>query len=407
MEEALASLREELSDRGRLLQAAKKAEQAARDELSYERQRANGASSATSQAALREADLLASKQRAERAEQELMERVTSVEAELRRAKAEQGLMKESIATAEAETTVERNLGRERAVKGGKAAENERAAQERAAAAEAARDAEVAAAKREALDAHKALEATKARELRRCGDLEAELRRVRDDLERRLSQSEGARSELLAAHEDLQRRFEELQKHTQRLEAKQDSQRLQSSRLATAVARAQEAEGERARMEEALRRQLDEAQLAAEQAQRECQAARAHADVAEEQAREAQRQLERTPSPQEQMASVRELLSAVKIAVLAPCLKLHINGADPLHVGSAGQGDFTHLSSMLEENVLKRFSQVTLLDSDTPLATGTGGAHAIFPELKETMACVQGEVKERLVAMMQTAGAGEG
>ena len=108
-------------------------------------------------------------------------------------------------------------------------------------------------------------------------------------------------------------------------------------------------------------------------------------------------------PKETAATMRELLSAVKIAVLAPCLKLHINGAEPLSIGSAGQVDFSSLSSMLEENVLKRFSQVTLLDSETPLATGAGGAHAIFPELRETMASVQEEVRERLVAMMQNAG----
>ena len=73
------------------------------------------------------------------------------------------------------------------------------------------------------------------------------------------------------------------------------------------------------------------------------------------------------------------------------------------LGEAHTLDFSSLGSMLEENVLKRFSQVSLLDADTPLATGAGGAHAIFPELKETMASVQEEVRERLVAMMHNAG----
>ena len=114
-----------------------------------------------------------------------------------------------------------------------------------------------------------------------------------------------------------------------------------------------------------------------------------------------------PAASAQEPDLREFLSNVKIAVLAPCLRLHINGAESLHVGSAEQIDFGTLCGMLEAAVLKKYSQVSLLDANTPLAKGgEAGAYDIFPELKEIMAHVQREVKERLVTMMQTAGEGE-
>jgi len=44
--------------------------------------------------------------------------------------------------------------------------------------------------------------------------------------------------------------------------------------------------------------------------------------------------------------------------------------------------------------------VTLLDEKLTL---DGGAHTIFPQLKETMSHVQREVRERLLSMMASAG----
>jgi len=122
--------------------------------------------------------------------------------------------------------------------------------------------------------------------------------------------------------------------------------------------------------------------------------KSHAAATPEQLAAAQAQLV-------QPLNVRELLSAIKVAVLAPCIKLHVNDSEPRHVGSPAQIDYEQLGSMLEAAVLNRFSQVRLLDTDTPLAHD--GAHAIFPELKETMAHVQKEVRERLAAMMASAG----
>ena len=96
-----------------------------------------------------------------------------------------------------------------------------------------------------------------------------------------------------------------------------------------------------------------------------------------------------------------MLSAIKVAVLAPCIKLSINGGEGLHIGSPAQVDFTQVGAMLESAVLRRFSQVSLLDDETPLEAH--GAHAIFPELREILAHVQREVQERLQNMMAEAG----
>lgn len=405
LEDALRSLRDELAARGKMVQAAKAAESAARDELAYERQKQSAPNSAVAAAALREAELESLVHAAQRSEQTMRSRMEAAEFEARRAVQERKLLNDSVAAAEAEMAREREWARERDANSDQVAAAERAARERAAAAEAACCAAVAEARAEGHAATQAAEAERQRWQRRCESAEAELQRVRSELGDRLHASDLAREQLQHAHDSLEARVAELLVQKLKLEQDNDATKLRTSKLASAVARAQEAEGERARGEEELRRQADEAKAAAE-------AAKGEAALLQSALREAQREVEAAKKaaekaaeqmPKETAATMRELLSAVKIAVLAPCLKLHINGAEPLSIGSAGQVDFSSLSSMLEENVLKRFSQVTLLDSETPLATGAGGAHAIFPELRETMASVQEEVRERLVAMMQNAG----
>ena len=104
--------------------------------------------------------------------------------------------------------------------------------------------------------------------------------------------------------------------------------------------------------------------------------------------------------------MREVLSSVKIAVLAPCIKLSISGGggEPVQAGSPEQVDLARIGKMLEESVLSKWSKVSLLDDATKLEHS--GAHAIFPELKETMSHVQREVRERLMAMMEGGGANE-
>jgi hypothetical protein len=104
--------------------------------------------------------------------------------------------------------------------------------------------------------------------------------------------------------------------------------------------AQQATAEGARSEEravaaaALREQLE-----AEQ--------RAHRKVREQQ--EVQGQI-----------NLREMLGAIKIAVLAPCIKVSIASGEALQAGAASQVDFTHMRALLEEKVLSRWSSVKLL-----------------------------------------------
>jgi len=104
---------------------------------------------------------------------------------------------------------------------------------------------------------------------------------------------------------------------------------------------------------------------------------------------------------ERERTMKEVLSAIKIAVLAPCLKLHVNGLEPRLIGSPGQINFERMAAMLEAEVLVRASKISLLNEATPLDQGS--AHDIFPELNETMEHVQREVRDRLLGMMSAAG----
>jgi len=60
---------------------------------------------------------------------------------------------------------------------------------------------------------------------------------------------------------------------------------------------------------------------------------------------------------ERERTMKEVLSAIKIAVLAPCLKLHVNGLEPRLIGSPGQINFERMAAMLEAEVLVRASNL--------------------------------------------------
>ncbi|KOO21100.1 hypothetical protein Ctob_001431 [Chrysochromulina tobinii] len=70
---------------------------------------------------------------------------------------------------------------------------------------------------------------------------------------------------------------------------------------------------------------------------------------------------------ERERTMKEVLSAIKIAVLAPCLKLHVNGLEPRLIGSPGQINFERMAAMLEAEVLVlvRASKISLLNEATP------------------------------------------
>ena len=96
----------------------------------------------------------------------------------------------------------------------------------------------------------------------------------------------------------------------------------------------------------------------------------------------------------------KLLGAVKMAVLAPCIKVHLNGAEAFTAGSADQVNFSQMANILERRVLAKRSQVKLLPDAVELADAS--AYTIFPELKEALGLIQKEVTERLLVMMQEA-----
>ena len=197
-----------------------------------------------------------------------------------------------------------------------------------------------------------------------------LRREVADLRAQLLQREG--QAVLLAH------AEELAEHRARetREAIAEASR-QEERAVAAAAAQQLAEGAAAAAREeceALREQLGGEQ-------------RAHRKVREQQ--EVQGQI-----------NLREMLGAIKIAVLAPCIKVNVASGETLHAGAASQVDFTHMRALLEDKVLSRWSSVKLLGDAVDLAEG--GAYAIFPELKDAMGLIQKEVAERLLAMMAEA-----
>jgi len=101
-------------------------------------------------------------------------------------------------------------------------------------------------------------------------------------------------------------------------------------------------------------------------------------------------------------AVRELLGSIRVAVLAPCVKLVVDGEVALRAGSPSQLDFQRVKNVLEKEVLARWSRVAELaglDGDVADAAGPTG---MFPELAVTMQHVTREVSERLVGMIKSA-----
>ena len=184
---------------------------------------------------------------------------------------------------------------------------------------------------------------------------------------------------------------------------------QRAEAAEAAARqAAEAAAQQAQADKGARRSSLQAQQAAEMAQVAAEQQRdgvvAEAAELKQQLRreqEARRELQQQQTAQGQI-NLRELLGAIKIAVLAPCIKVNVSGAggEALQAGAAQQVDFSIMRGLLEEKVLARWSSVKLLADGVDLAEG--GAYAIFPELRDAMGLIQKEVTERLLVMMREA-----
>ena len=182
---------------------------------------------------------------------------------------------------------------------------------------------------------------------------------------------------------------------------------QRAEAAEAAARqAAEAAAQQAQADKGARRSSLQAQQAAEMAQVAAEQQRdgvvAEAAELKQQLRreqEARRELQQQQTAQGQI-NLRELLGAIKIAVLAPCIKVNVSGGEALQAGAAQQVDFSKMRGLLEEKVLARWSSVKLLADGVDLAEG--GAYAIFPELRDAMGLIQKEVTERLLVMMREA-----
>ena len=377
LQAALAAARDELAARSRQLQSARESEASAR---------ADAASS------LREE---ASEWRAERG------RLAS---EAATAVAEAAELRQRL---EASEKVNERLRDELAAASGRA-EEAAASEERrrlaaaageAAEAEAKAAAEQAAATIESLqrtrDETERLHADLERERARSAALEIALSAARAECD---AQGSAAASAAEAASRAISKRDEaldaaleaarvELRTVSQRADAERRGQR----RLAAAlrIQRLQRHKEARSQLVQvaANARRADAERLRAERVSSETAAAAAAAEAAaakaakegetaaalREEARQLKEQLAAAKSSQRRESeaerrerSMREILSAVKIAVLAPCLKLHVNGLEPRLVGSADQVDFGTIGTMLEAEVLSRCSRVHLLADGTTL-----------------------------------------
>jgi hypothetical protein len=54
-----------------------------------------------------------------------------------------------------------------------------------------------------------------------------------------------------------------------------------------------------------------------------------------------------------LTSLRDMMGAIRIAVLAPCIKLQIGDGETVQVGSPQQVDFRSMGQLLEETVTPR------------------------------------------------------
>jgi hypothetical protein len=189
----------------------------------------------------------------------------------------------------------------------------------------------------------------------------------------------------------------------RLRELSGSFKLQEVRAQTAIAELERVRLELAARERALKKADARREEEADEASRKLQAALAVA----EQARLAAAQAVPGPDPAiadvARNCAIRELLGSIRVAVLAPCVKLVVDGEETLRAGSPSQLDFGAIRAVIEREVLARWTRVCQLPGDVGWeAEADANDAGIFCDLEVTMGHVTREVSERLVNMVKAA-----
>jgi len=94
------------------------------------------------------------------------------------------------------------------------------------------------------------------------------------------------------------------------------------------------------------------------------------------------------------------MGTIRIAVIAPCVKLHIKDSETIKVGSPLQVDFDAMGRILEQSVLTRWSQIKTFDDNMDMNEAVAGQ--IFPDLNAMLSRIQQEVSNRVLEMMRSA-----
>jgi len=98
--------------------------------------------------------------------------------------------------------------------------------------------------------------------------------------------------------------------------------------------------------------------------------------------------------------IQSIMGTIRIAVIAPCVKLHIKDSETIKVGSPLQVDFDAMGRILEQSVLTRWSQIKTFDDNMDMNEAVAGQ--IFPDLNAMLSRIQQEVSNRVLEMMRSA-----
>lgn len=188
----------------------------------------------------------------------------------------------------------------------------------------------------------------------------------------------------------------------RLTELSDSFKLQEVKVQTASAELERVRLELAAWEGALKKAEARRVAEADEASRKLRDALAVAEQARQAAAQAASGLDPAVT---RKSAIRQLLGSIRVAVLAPCVKLVVDGEETLRAGSPSQLDFGAIRAVIEQKVLAHWTRVVELPSDVSEDVGgedTEAATDMFPELEVTMGHVTREVSERLVNMIKAA-----